>query len=84
MAIKIEKDLGNITARRARGYVDLFHKQYKGLLDAVSNISANYNDDGLIDITYVVNSKSHTITIGNVSVYVEEVQKRKEKEMKRK
>lgn len=81
MTIKVQKDLGNITTRRARKYVEEFHKQYKGLLDAILDVSANYNDEGLVDINYIINNKIKTITIRTTKVYAEENAKRKQKKL---
>lgn len=77
MNTKVQEDLGGIPLRRAKGYVNAFHKSYNGRLEAITAITARYTDDGLVEISYIINGKESIITIGKGSLYAEEIEQRK-------
>ena len=75
MNVKVASDL-NIPLRRARAMIDVFHLSYKGRLEAITEISASYNDNGEVEIKYIINNKENRFTIGGGPLYANKKNKR--------
>ena len=75
MITRVAKDL-KITNRKARAYVDLFHKTFKGNYNAITHMSATYTDNGKVRMSYVIGGKKNHLVLDTYNPYEEENKKR--------
>ena len=75
MITKVENDLG-ITHRRARKYVDLFHKKFNGNYHAITHMSATHIENGNVKISYIIANTKYQMVLDVSNVYAEETNKR--------
>ena len=75
MIKRVAKDL-KITDRKARAYVDLFHRTFEGNYSAITHFSATYTDNGKVRMSYIIGGKKNHLVLNTYNPYEEENRKR--------
>ena len=75
MIKRVVKDL-KITDRKARAYVDLFHRTFEGNYSAITHLSATYTDNGKVRMSYIIGGKKSHLVLNSYNPYEEENRKR--------
>lgn len=75
MIKRVAKDL-KITDRKARAYVDFFHRTFEGNYSAITHFSATYTDNGKVRMSYIIGGKKNHLVLNTYNPYEEENRKR--------
>lgn len=75
MIARVVRDL-KVTNRKARAYVDLFHKTFEGNYSAITHLSATYTDNGKVRMSYIIGGKKSHLVLDTYNPYEEENKKR--------
>lgn len=75
MITRVVRDL-KVTNRKARAYVDLFHRTFEGNYSAITHLSATYTDNGKVRMSYIIGGKKNHLVLDTYNPYEEENKKR--------
>lgn len=75
MITRVVRDL-KVTNRKARAYVDLFHRTFEGNYSAITHLSATYTDNGKVRMSYIIGGKKSHLVLNSYNPYEEENRKR--------